>query len=373
VQEERGGKVDIIVCSVVASIANKFVVGDELPKVPYRTLVDLYVDLCFLLIMVSMASVFLVFYVYGYYFPVPGAEHDDGGHETGGETYYGGSGHDDTTDGHDDHDDHGSSEGHRFFHRLLSGGLHEELPETTHTAIHYAWQLNWILFGASFFIFFVFNCWLLVQIYCVKNDLKRWKTFNPLDDNEVGHRTGLILRESHFLHVAGTHHHHIQQSSRRSPSQKKADEVTDPDFVNDLMNEELVAQNTLLNSTSHRSHHGHSPAVSGHFTSAPSAGQQNQSGHGHAVAVVGSPLKPNASNDGNKSPANTSGSYHSPILKHDRGVTEGSTPKTDLPLKVTEFLDEPSASPVMMDTTKSPIVMKADAVLAFTHDEEEKR
>lgn len=48
---------------MVASIAHKFVVGDELPKVPYRTLLDWYVDGCFLLQFLIVASAFLVKYV----------------------------------------------------------------------------------------------------------------------------------------------------------------------------------------------------------------------------------------------------------------------------------------------------------------------
>jgi Tfp pilus assembly protein PilV len=219
------------------------VVGDELPKVPYRTLVDLYVDLCFALIMVSMASVFLVYYVFAEYFPVH--SESEGVVDSGVEGEYG---HD---DGHDDgghqeegiishifsnsgwprwhgHRSSGYGTGHTFHsHRYLSEAA--VASTSTATSTHYAWQLNWILFGASFLIFFYFNCWLLAQIYWVKQDIKGWKDFNPLDEEVQQRRRRLILRESHFLYVAGTHHHHLQQTNIKSPAASARDALEDMD------------------------------------------------------------------------------------------------------------------------------------------------
>lgn len=39
---------DITILSLLASISNKYVVGERLPKVPYRTLIDVYIDVSFL-------------------------------------------------------------------------------------------------------------------------------------------------------------------------------------------------------------------------------------------------------------------------------------------------------------------------------------
>jgi len=42
------GQYDITLLTLLASITNKYVIGDKLPKVPYRTIVDTYIDMSFL-------------------------------------------------------------------------------------------------------------------------------------------------------------------------------------------------------------------------------------------------------------------------------------------------------------------------------------
>ena len=57
-------KLEIMNCCVVAIIANKFVITDELPKAEYRTMVDVYIDSTFMLLMITLAAMFVVKSVY---------------------------------------------------------------------------------------------------------------------------------------------------------------------------------------------------------------------------------------------------------------------------------------------------------------------
>jgi hypothetical protein len=47
--------------TLLAIIGNKYVVGNKLPKLQYRTLCDRYVDFCFFLQIVSIASFMLIY------------------------------------------------------------------------------------------------------------------------------------------------------------------------------------------------------------------------------------------------------------------------------------------------------------------------
>ena len=53
--------------ALVATIANKFVVMNDLPRVKYRTLCDIFLDVCFWLQLWTMASAFLVMYFHNEY------------------------------------------------------------------------------------------------------------------------------------------------------------------------------------------------------------------------------------------------------------------------------------------------------------------
>lgn len=48
--------------TLLAIIGNKYVVGNELPKLQYRTLCDQYVDFCFTLQIITIGSFLLVYY-----------------------------------------------------------------------------------------------------------------------------------------------------------------------------------------------------------------------------------------------------------------------------------------------------------------------
>ena len=58
---DRGEKMAISTSTLLAIIGNKYVVGNELPKLQYRTLCDQYVDFCFTMQIIAIGS-FLVVY-----------------------------------------------------------------------------------------------------------------------------------------------------------------------------------------------------------------------------------------------------------------------------------------------------------------------
>lgn len=56
--ESQQDRNDVAVLTMLAAITNKFVVSEHLPKIPYRTLVDLYLDICFMMhILVILSNV----------------------------------------------------------------------------------------------------------------------------------------------------------------------------------------------------------------------------------------------------------------------------------------------------------------------------
>jgi len=64
-QLDRQEKIDICNTAMVVAIANKFVVGDSMPKIQYRTMVEFFADFCFLLqIIIYFSSAFAVSKVY---------------------------------------------------------------------------------------------------------------------------------------------------------------------------------------------------------------------------------------------------------------------------------------------------------------------
>ena len=82
--------------------------GDELPKVPYRTLLDIYVDGCFFLQFLVVASIFVVEYMERYHILMK------------------------------DHNTEEAVAEHRFLQAEV-----EEFP----------WILNWILLAVNVFLF----------------------------------------------------------------------------------------------------------------------------------------------------------------------------------------------------------------------------
>ena len=112
-QDETQGKLDLTNTALLAAIAHKFVVGDELPKVPYRTLLDYYVDTCFILQFVVVMSIFVLFYV--------------------------------------------------DKNRVLEGSI-ELFP----------WRLNWILLGFNVFVYLCVSFWVLLKWHFVVSDVEHW-------------------------------------------------------------------------------------------------------------------------------------------------------------------------------------------------------
>ena len=60
--DSRSDRNDISMATLLASIGNKYVVSDQLPKVDYRTLVDVYVECCFILQAMSVFATAAVTY-----------------------------------------------------------------------------------------------------------------------------------------------------------------------------------------------------------------------------------------------------------------------------------------------------------------------
>ena len=113
----------------MASIAHKFVVGDELPKVPYRTLLDYYVDGCFGLQFLVASSAFIVFYVNRYYNPDEQLAKDD----------------------------------HNNYHSVDEKGV-DPFP----------WTLNWILLAVNVSLWLCLAAWVAMENHFVKTDVEHW-------------------------------------------------------------------------------------------------------------------------------------------------------------------------------------------------------
>ena len=60
--DERSEKNDICMTMLLASISNKFVIGDHIPKVEYRTLLDIYLDFCFYMQLLTLFVSVVVFW-----------------------------------------------------------------------------------------------------------------------------------------------------------------------------------------------------------------------------------------------------------------------------------------------------------------------
>lgn len=65
---DREPKLAVLFCTILAAIANKFVVAPEMPKVEYRTLVDVYVDVMYFLQFFTIASIVIVRVCYDNHF-----------------------------------------------------------------------------------------------------------------------------------------------------------------------------------------------------------------------------------------------------------------------------------------------------------------
>jgi hypothetical protein len=133
-QADTQGKLDLTNTALLASIAHKFVVGDELPKVPYRTLLDYYVDGCFFLQFLVVASIFVVEYMERYHILMH--------HESEAAA----------DDGH-------AAEEHRF--------LQEEVEQ-------FPWILNWILLAVNVFLWILLVAWVLLKVHFVQTDVEHW-------------------------------------------------------------------------------------------------------------------------------------------------------------------------------------------------------
>ena len=161
---------DITNTALVASIAHKFVVGDELPKVPYRTLLDYYVDGCFVLQFLVVSSIFVVSYMDRYdIFPGMTKEYDD----------------------QENHED-------------------ETNP--------FPWMLNWILLALNVLLYLLLTAWVLLKVHYVQTDVDHWK--NMADHINAGQSDSVAVsvRDIHSLtqpeHRWGLHFLHKKRASR---------------------------------------------------------------------------------------------------------------------------------------------------------------
>lgn len=107
----------------MACIAHKFVVGDELPKVPYRTLLDYYVDGCFVLQFLAVASAFVVYYMDKY---------------------------------------------HVRMNEMAP------TPESLQQITDFPWILNWVLLGVNVALWVLLVAWVLLKMHFVKTDVEHW-------------------------------------------------------------------------------------------------------------------------------------------------------------------------------------------------------
>jgi hypothetical protein len=53
---DQQGRMDVGILTLLAAITNKFIVAEDLPKIPYRTLIDVYLDVCFVMHMLVILS-----------------------------------------------------------------------------------------------------------------------------------------------------------------------------------------------------------------------------------------------------------------------------------------------------------------------------
>ena len=61
VPSEQQGRMDVGILSFLAAITNKFIVAEKLPRIPYRTLIDIHLDIMFLLHLIVIISNVVVF------------------------------------------------------------------------------------------------------------------------------------------------------------------------------------------------------------------------------------------------------------------------------------------------------------------------
>lgn len=117
---------------MLASIAHKFVVGDELPKVPYRTLLDYFVDTCFYLQFLAALSIFLV-----YYFEIFDV----------------------------------TVERRSLSEAVASSGSGESADLTGPVW----WKLNWCLLGFNVLLFLIMCVWVGLRTWFVFHDVEHWR------------------------------------------------------------------------------------------------------------------------------------------------------------------------------------------------------
>lgn len=189
-QDDTPSKLGITNTTLVASIAHKFVVGDELPKVPYRTLLDYYVDGCFGLQFLVVASFFLLAYV----------ERSD-----------------------------------------LAMVEHDKDIVIRKTGVQLStWELNWILLVLNVVLYLLLTAWVLLKVHYVQSDVDHWlnmadhinaghgdiPTVSVMDlhaRTQPSHKWGLHFlhkkreKKSNFLHFGSKKQDEIVSSGRRTP------------------------------------------------------------------------------------------------------------------------------------------------------------
>lgn len=116
--------------------------GDELPKVPYRTLLDYYVDGCFCLQFLVVASIFVLAYMERYHILEEWVGHVSG-------------------------------------HESVEGSVRED-------EIHpFPWVLNWILLALNVLLYLCLCAWVLLKVHYVQTDVDHW--LNMADHINEGH------------------------------------------------------------------------------------------------------------------------------------------------------------------------------------------
>lgn len=131
-------------------------VGDELPKVPYRTLLDVYVDGCFFLQFLVVMSLFVVEYMERYRIYM--------------------------------HDEAAAEETVAEEHRRLD-------PETE----EFPWKLNWILLAVNVFLYLLLVAWVLLKVHFVKTDVEHWLRIADHINSGQSDAVSVSVKEIHHI------------------------------------------------------------------------------------------------------------------------------------------------------------------------------
>eukprot|EP01034_Spumella_vulgaris_P022719 gene22719-28875_t len=130
---EYAVRMDSAVGTILATVANKFVVADSLPKVPYRSLVDIYLDVSFLC---QVIAVFATILVSMYATP------------------------------------------YNYVHEIEEVEVHHDdlfVEEQHHRKELWTDHLNLYFFLLDAAIYTLFHIWYIVLLYYHSSDVKRWE------------------------------------------------------------------------------------------------------------------------------------------------------------------------------------------------------